>query len=182
MLDMNLENSIRMKILEKRESKEFYEYVDRNRENSQKWVPFVSKTRSVEDAESYIDKFLESFRKGEGYYWGLWDNDKVIGFVLIKDIDSDLGVAEIGYMIDKDYEGKKLIKKSCDVMIDYIFNGLGLHKIRICCHEDNIKSRAFPEKYGFKLEGIIRDDIRINGELCNTMYWGLMKQEYPKAK
>ncbi len=180
LLEKDIGNGIIMKILEKREAKEFYEYVDRNRTQSQKWVPFVSKTKTIADAESYLIKFLEIFKNGEGYFWGLWDKNRIIGFVLIKDIDLVLSVAEIGYMIDKEYEGKGIIKITCDLMIDYVFDVLNLNKIRICCHEENTKSSIFPKKYGFKLEGIIRNDLIINGEKCNIMYWGLLKDERKK--
>ena len=179
-LERVLSSGYKMKILERREYKEFYHYVDRDRSNSENWVPFVSNTKSEADAENYIIKFLEMLKNGEGYFWGLWDGNTIIGLVLIKDIDKNLSTAEIGYMIDKKYEGKKIVKETCDVMIDFIFNELQLDKIRICCDEENMKSRKFPERYGFKHEGTIRKDIKINGRIGNTMYWGLLKEEYRK--
>lgn len=180
MLELDIGNNIKMKILEKRECQYFFDYIDRDRQNCERWIPFVSRTKTVTDAEAYISKFLEKFKNGEGYFWGLWEHKKIIGLVLIKDINHDLSLAEIGYMIDKEYEGKKIVKKACDLMIDFIFDELKLNKIRICCNDKNNKSMVFPEKYGFKLEGVIRNDVIINNERCNTMYWGLFRDEYKK--
>lgn len=177
-LEIELQTGHVMKILEKRESKSLFEYVDRDRKHCEKWIPFISKTNSEEDAENYILKFLDVFKNGVGYFWGIWEKNEIIGFVLIKDIDVNTSSAEIGYMIDANHEGKGIIKLACDIMIKFIFDDLKLNKIRICCDEENIRSRKFPEKYGFKHEGTIRNDIRINGRLSNSMYWGLLKDEY----
>ena len=53
-----------------------------------------------------------------------------------------------------------------------------MNRIEITCADDNIKSRAIPERLGFKQEGIKRD-----GEICDGAYrdlviYGLLKREW----
>lgn len=78
-------------------------------------------------------------------------------------LDHENKKTEIGYWLGKEYEGKGFITKAAKILINYAFEELGLNKIEIGAASDNIKSRAIPEKLGFKLEGELRDYEYING-------------------
>ncbi|MBZ9635229.1 methyltransferase domain-containing protein [Clostridium sp. FP1] len=55
---------------------------------------------------------------------------------------------------------------------------MGLNKIEILIAEENFKSRALPEKYGFKEEGIIRDAEWLNDKYVNHILYGILKSEW----
>ena len=63
--------------------------------------------------------------------------------------------------------------------LEFCFNELMLNKIFICTSEINIASQRVALKHNFKQEGILRDEFRNgDGELQNTVYFGLLKSEY----
>jgi len=176
MLTNTLSNGIFIKNLEKRDLKAFFEFVEKGRSNFENWIPFVSNTTSLEIAKGKIDTYLELVRDGEAYFWCLWNGDTIIGLVLIKDIDTNARTAEIGYMIDKEHEGKGIIRESCKLMIDFLFNELKMNKIVLCCDEENEKSIGLAKRFGFSLEGLLRENILINKKLRNTMCWALFNE------
>ncbi|MCP4180203.1 MAG: GNAT family N-acetyltransferase [bacterium] len=152
----------------------------RNRKFFINWIPFVSKIQSLHDVEEFIKKNLDRYIQGLGIYYTLWDNTKIIGYVLVREIDEDAKWAEIGYMIDEQYTGQGIIKAFTTRIITYLFDTINMNKIVICCDETNKKSQAFPNKLGFKLEGNIRNHFVVNGIARNTLYYGLLKEEYKK--
>lgn len=179
MLEARLKDGVSMKLLERREAGSFFEYVERDRRHSERWVPFVSKTITLQDADAYIEKFLDAFKAGSGYFWALWKDGRIIGLVLIKDIDRGLGMAELGYMIDRDHEGRGIVAEACAAMIDMAFTTLALDKLKICCSDENERSGAIPRKFGFRLEGTLRNESRVNGELQNLQHWALFRSGSP---
>jgi ribosomal-protein-serine acetyltransferase len=180
MLAHALRPGITMRLLERRHASTFFDFIEEGRSNFEDWIPFVSKTKSVETAEAKIMSFLQALKDGTGYFWGLWDDDKIIGLILIKDIDGGAKTAEIGYMIDKKYEGMGIMRQSCEAMIDFIFEELKLNKIVLCCDDMNERSVAIARRFGFEHEGTLKESMLINDMLRNTMHWGLLKKNYIK--
>jgi ribosomal-protein-serine acetyltransferase len=179
MLENRLTESISIKMIELRHSKAFYEFIDKNRKYLEDWIPFVSKTKKCEDIAQYIKNYLEKHMNGLGFLYGLWDGDRIIGTILAREIDAEAKWAEIGYMIDENYQGKGLIKEACTRLIKYLFTDLEMEKIEICCDENNKSSRALAEKLGFAVEGTIRNHMLVNNKIGNMMYYGLLKYESP---
>lgn len=175
MLKLEIVPGIEIKALEMRHVEEFFDFIERGRRNFENWIPFVSTTTSKELAGKKVETYLDMVKDGQGYFWCIWGGNEIIGLVLIKNIDERSRTAEIGYMIDKHYEGKGIIRESCRLMIEFIFNELKMNKITICCDENNERSIGIAKRFGFELEGILKQSIRINGVMRNTMYWALFE-------
>lgn len=176
MLSLEIGDGLELIALEKRQVNAFYAFVDRGRAHFENWIPFVSSTTSIEIAEKKTESYLELIKNGEAYFWCIWKGDSIVGLVLIKDIDNKARKAEIGYMIDKEFEGKGIVKKTCQLMIDFIFKELKFNKIVLCCDEENERSIGIAKKFGFELEGILKQDITINGIVRTTMCWALFNK------
>jgi len=178
MIQQELQPGIVIKLIEKRHAQSFLNFIDKSRSHFSEWIPFVSKTTNIDLTEKKIDLFLDMYKNGTGYFWCIWKDNNIIGLILIKDVDNQVRSAEIGYMIDKEFEGKGLIKESCTLMIKFIFNVLELNKIVLCCDDKNERSIMIAKKFGFSIEGILKDCIVINNKLRNTIHWALFKSEY----
>ena len=66
--------------------------------------------------------------------------------------------------------------------LDYAFNQLGLHKL--CCEvlSFNIPVIKLHEKFGFKLEGILRDQYHREGSFIDIYRLGLLAREWEIAR
>jgi ribosomal-protein-serine acetyltransferase len=162
MLENKLDDAITIKMIERRHTKIFFDFIERNREHLINWIPSISKINEYNDIDQYINSYLEKYIKGLGFLFGLWERNTIIGVILAREIDNDAKWAEIGYMIDANYQGKGIIKKACKKLIKYLFDELKMEKIEICCDEKNISSRGLAEKLGFSVEGNIRNHMVIN--------------------
>ena len=95
----------------------------------------------------------------------------------MKNLDWNVPKAELGYYIDRKYEGKGITTKALTRIISFCFNDLQLSKLYIRTHEENISSRKVAERNGFTLEGTIRKDYKTtDGRLVDLMYFGLVRE------
>jgi ribosomal-protein-serine acetyltransferase len=181
MLKTIVKDEITLTMLEMRHAQAMYDFVERNRDFFIEWIPFVSKTHSREDLEKLIQHNLQRYTQGLGLYYVLWDQTTLIGYVLAREIDTEAGWAEIGYMIDERYARRGIVKTCCIRLMNYLFDELEMEKIVICCVDANVASRALAERFGFTLEGTLRNHFVANGAVKNMCYYGLLKTEYERS-
>jgi ribosomal-protein-serine acetyltransferase len=84
----------------------------------------------------------------------------------------------IGYWIGEAFQGKGIMSKALKQFIDYAFHDLCLNKIEIKVAEENYRSRALPQRFGFKEEGIIRDAEWLDNGFVNHVLYGILRDEW----
>lgn len=163
------------------EENELYKLIDKNRDHIGEWLIWVDKTNSVEDVEKIMQEWLESREKGERIHFGIWYQAKLVGVIAFTSIDKDLKKGSIGYWLDSAYQGKGIVTKSCERLIDYGFKELNLHQVEISCATANSKSKAIPQRLGFTKKGTFKKSEQIRGgKLVDNELYGLLKQDWKK--
>ena len=161
---------------------EFYKLIDKNKNHIGKTFPVtLANSDSLKKAEDFITISLDKEKNKEGYYFFARDiiTNSLIGYLCVKTIDYRISKCELGYFIDEDFQGKGITSKMVSDALDFCFNELMLNKVFICTSEVNLASQRIALKHNFKQEGILRDEFRNgDGELQNTVYFGLLKSEY----
>ena len=95
-----------------------------------------------------------------------------IGCVGLHRIDWVHRSAELGIVIgDRAVWGKKFGKQAWQLISDYGFNVLNLHRIFAVIVEGNIASQKSAEAAGFELDGKMRDYLFKNGKYLHAFYY-----------
>lgn len=176
--EIKINERLSLKLRNAKDAEAFFNLVDKNREEFRKWLPWVDSTISPKDTNEFIIKCLDDFEKKKSADFGILYENKWVGSMGYNNIDIANKKAEIGYWLDKDYQGKGIMTDCVRAIIDYGFKELDLHRIEIKCASSNAKSKAVPERLGFTLEGTLRDDHRINGAFSNSLIFGILKSEW----
>lgn len=53
-----------------------------------------------------------------------------------------------------------------------------MNRIEIRCADANVRSRAIPERLGFKLEGVLRQALCRHLQIYDDIIYGLLKEEW----
>ena len=161
---------------------EFFKLIDKNKNHIGKTFPVtLANSDSLKKAEDFLAVSLDKEKNNEGFYFYARDNktNDLIGYLCVKSIDYRISKCELGYFVDEDYQGKGITSKMVSDALDFCFKELMLNKVFICTSEINLASQRIALKHNFKQEGILRDEFRNgDGELQNTVYFGLLKSEY----
>lgn len=103
------------------------------------------------------------------------DDDRVIGTVILSDIDYKNGTAEIHIKLCKQIISKGYGTETINLVVNYAFNELRLNCIYAHINSYNDKSQKLFEKCGFEREGILRDRIFKKGTYHNVYSYSLLK-------
>lgn len=161
-----------------RQAAAFYEHLDRNRDLYVDFIPFVSKTHDVQSLRRTIERNLRRQRRGLAEFYTLWSRDKMAGYFLIREKDAQARWAEIGYMLDRDWQRQGITTRICTLLIEDLFNHEGFEKIVLVCTDDNTASIAVGRKLGFAIEGNLKRHVVVNGRIRNLLYMGLFRSEW----
>jgi putative acetyltransferase len=66
-------------------------------------------------------------------------------------------VARLGMMVHADYQGRGVGSALMEAGVDLAENWLNISRLELECYTDNVAARALYEKFGFAVEGTLRD-------------------------
>lgn len=103
-------------------------------------------------------------------------SDKPLGSVYIRDIDRHHNKAEYGIFIgEPDARGRGVGTAAAKLMLRYCFEEEGLHRVYLRAFSDNIQAIKSYEKAGFVREGLLRDDVCIEGQYRDIVWMAAIR-------
>jgi ribosomal-protein-alanine N-acetyltransferase len=84
----------------------------------------------------------------------------------------------LGYWMGRDFAGQGYMSEAVGVVLPFVFETLGLHRIHAAFLPNNIASRRVLEKNGFVEEGFAEKYLQIDGRWCDHVLFGLTRERY----
>lgn len=111
-------------------------------------------------ALAYIEEAVALVAAGLRHVFAVCDaTGTAIGVTLLKDVDRQLGEAELGYWIGKPYWGAGLATAAARDTVAFAFGPLQLRALQAVCLEDNPASLRVLAKLGFVPTGRVLWDL-----------------------
>jgi len=98
-----------------------------------------------------------------------------VGIISLTPQKPEIAVSELGLWLNPEYHGNGYGTEASELMIEYGFDQLNLHKIFTRVFESNEASKHIWDKLGFEKEGHLKDHMYKDGEFEDTLYYGLVK-------
>jgi ribosomal-protein-serine acetyltransferase len=156
MFSYSLGDAAELRLLEEGHASALYQLTDANRVHLREWLPWVDETTSVDDTRRFIRIATQQFASNQGYECGIWWHGELVGTIGNHRIDWRNGATSIGYWIGESYQGYGLMTRAARALIAHAFDTLHLQRVEIRVATGNRRSRAIPERLGFREEGILR--------------------------
>lgn len=126
-----------------------------------------------------IEEFYEETISGEeGYWFTVVADDDLVGAVVYKHVDDADGVAELSYWIYPEYQGEGYGSEAVELLLEYGFDELRLHRVRADCYATNDASQGLLESLGFEREGHFREAAFVGGRYVDVFRYGLLAEEW----
>jgi len=86
--------------------------------------------------------------------------------------------AGIGYCFDETAWGKGYATEAAKAVLHWAFENFDLNRVQAEADTRNIASGRVLEKLGFVLEGTLREDCIVNGDVSDSWVYGLLKKDW----
>ena len=101
-----------------------------------------------------------------------------VGVVELYPIDRETGVADLAVWIHPDSRRSGFAREAVELVVDYAFSELRIHKVTANAYAANDASRRMLESVGFVEEGVGREDSFFDGAYHDTHYFGVLEDEW----
>lgn len=136
------------------------------------WLSLFQSIPTVEETEILLRNAHIDFLKRESFRYLIYqkETNDFVGTASLHGINWKISKCEIGYWIHTQFSGSGYMTETVSALTNLGFQLFNFRRIEIRCESHNTKSRAIPEKLGFELEGILRnEDLSADGkQLTNT--------------
>lgn len=181
-LTWTLDSGTRIRPFEPDDAAAMFRLIESSRDHLDRWLRWSNTIRSEADAQATVALFVGKRAAGTGFHSGIWVADRLAGGVVCRELDRQHRCAEIGYWLGPDFTGRGLATRASSLAIDYLIGGRGAHRIEMQCGVHNVRSRAVPERLGFRLEGIRRESYWITTQFVDSAVYGLLEAEWPSTR
>jgi len=142
-----------------------------------KWVEdpkgsFFLTTRTAHSNSQTLEELVEN----EGNIFGIVSlDDKPIGALAYLNVDKGLRKAELRKLIGEPAaRGRGYAKLATQYWIEYGISTLGLRKIYVNTLDTNLANIRLNEMLGFRVEGLFREEIELDGEFRDILRMSLI--------
>ncbi len=177
-MTIKINENLTLELTAEKHTAALYNAVDRNREHLSQFLPWVGNMQSVADFQNYIHNCELLYQQGKEVSFVILSNEDAVGRIGLHYIDRVNKNAAIGYWLTKNAEGKGIITKSCEAVINYGFHELDLERIEIKAAVENLRSRAIPQKFHFTKEGILRKAEFVNNHFLDIVLYSMLKDDW----
>ncbi|CAI6278139.1 N-acetyltransferase [Bacillus subtilis] len=175
MFTVNVNNKVKLKLLDLDDRDALFRLVDNNRNYLKKWLPWVDSVQTKTVYDGIIRSWAKEYIEKESLNLGILYNEKIVGMISLHEIDFGNRKTSIGYWIEEQSQGKGIVTNCLKFLIDYAFSKLKLNRIEIRCNPENTKSIQIPIALGFEKEGVLRNSEYLNGKSQDLVVFSMIK-------
>lgn len=133
--------------------------------------------RTPQNTERYEETF-ENIDSSENGASLLICANEPVGSIQLYPVNDGQGWANLGFWVAPDQQENGYATEACELIIEYGFDELRLHRISAVAMAPNTASRMVLERLGFVHEGTNREAAFANGKYVDDEQYGLLQEEW----
>ncbi|MET3193956.1 GNAT family N-acetyltransferase [Bacillus sp. OAE603] len=183
MFKIQIDANLSINLLTPKYAETLVESLIKNQSVLKEWLIWAETIPSIEEYQkTIIPMWLQKFADNNGFETGIFFQNELIGMVGLHYIDQTNKATEIGYWLSNTMQGKGIMTRVVEYLVSYCFDELNLNRVVIRAAVENQKSRAIPQRLGFKKEGILREAQQIRGCSYDLAIYSMLKDEWKPNK
>ncbi len=131
-------------------------------------------------AERFIVRCKEMEQEGSGARLAIErkTDRRFIGWCSFIEWNPEYRSAMLGYCLEEAAWGQGFATEAASSLLSWAFDTLDLNRVHSQADTRNIASGRVLEKLGFVLEGTLREDCIVDGEVSDSWVYGLLRREW----
>lgn len=118
------------------------------------------------------------------YNWAIvWkETGEPIGNISVVERQAETACFHIGYCLGRAFWHKGIMTEAFSEVIRFLFEEVGCLRVEARHDSQNPRSGAVMARCGMAREGLLRRSDRNNRGICDTVWYGILKEDYEKGR
>ncbi len=159
------------------EAEATFNLIENNRAYLQEWLPWVPHVQSINDCLHFIRQNIRDWEDGADLTAGMYYKGRLVGIIGFHGLLKPHKYCSIGYWLDEASQGHGIVTKCTTALTRYAFDVHKMNRVVILAGVNNSKSRAIPERIGFKFEGVMRGAQYLYGKYIDVAMYARLKDD-----
>jgi [ribosomal protein S5]-alanine N-acetyltransferase len=129
-------------------------------------------------AEQFIARSREMAEEGSGARLVIESASTFVGWCTLNSWNPEFRSASLGYCLARAGWGQGFATEAVGAVLGWAFDTLDLNRVQAEADTRNAASARVLEKLGFTLEGTLREDCVVNGDVSDSWVFGLLRREW----
>ena len=169
-----------LRVLAIDDARELHALIERERERLAAWMPWAA-AQDFEGTAAFIERTRGQLEANQGFQAALIRDGRIAGTVGFHALDWTNRATSIGYWLSAEAEGRGLMTAAVRALVDHAFGAWRLNRVTIEAAVGNARSRAIPERLGFRQEGILRQSELVGGRYLDGVLYATLAAEWPRS-
>ncbi|MDE0780320.1 MAG: GNAT family protein [Alphaproteobacteria bacterium] len=128
-----------------------------------------------------LNRYASDWRNDSGYSMFLFDQQSaaLVGGISLSNVRR--GVAQcgtLGYWMDEAHAGQGYMREGLDLLLNFSFDELSLHRVEAACLPNNDRSRNLLLGNGFSEDGFARKYLKIRGTWQDHVLFSILTEDH----
>jgi N-acetyltransferase len=150
------------------------------------WRYMLTRVKTRNDLRGWMETALRDKATGTSLPWVtiLKSEGRVVGRTRFIDLDLKHRTTELGHTwLAPGYHGGGLNAEAKLLQLRYAFEELGLNRVALKTHHENLQSQAAMRKIGAVEEGTFRNHyVTPDGSARHSVWFSIIREEWPRVR
>jgi ribosomal-protein-serine acetyltransferase len=179
-LRLSLSNGCHLRLLEESDVDQLYELIDTDRAYLSRWLPWAP-DQTRQGTRDFIRGTRRQLADNNGFQMAIVRDRRIIGVVGFHAVDWTHRSTGIGYWLAEGEQGHGTMTTAVRALVDYAFSDWRLNRVEIRAASGNARSRAIPERLGFRPEGVLRQAELVGDRYVDHVVYAMLASEWRHA-
>jgi len=171
---------IELRLFEEADAQELYALIEANRAYLAPWLPWAA-GQTFEDTLDFIRGTRSQASENEGFQTAVVTEGGIVGVIGYVSVDWANRSTRIGYWLDEGQQGKGTMTAAVRMLVDHALTTWRLNRVEIVVATENRRSRAIPERLGFREEGTLRQYQLVGGRYLDCVVYATLMADDRQA-
>ncbi len=180
MKDLPIADGAQLRLLDGGDAGELHALIIAERQRLSEWLPWAA-AQTPADTVDYLRRAQTQRESNDGFQAAIVCDGRIAGSVGFHRVDWPNRTTSIGYWLGSEWVGRGLMTAAVGRLVDHAFATWELNRVEIQAAVGNARSRAIPERLGFRQEGVRREAEVVGDRYLDCVLYALLAAERREA-
>lgn len=159
------------------DAEELHSLIEMDRDRLAQWLWWAA-NQTFDDTVRFIRESEAQAAENNGFQAAVVIDGRIAGVIGFTGVDWKNRATRLGYWLGAKSEGRGAMTAAVRALVDHALGVWELDRVEIRAAVENRRSRAIPERLGFRQEGTLRKAKQVNGRYFDSVVYSMRAADW----